>query len=526
MLKFKTKYPGSGESISSYNPATGKIIGEIKGYTVEDGRAAVERAKLAQKKWEALGLDGRIDVLRRFQQVLMDKADEVCKLIAMENGKPLQEAMETEVLPIIDLLGYFLKRAPKILGDRKISMHLLKYRRSYINYRPRGVMLVISPWNFPFTIPVGETIMGLLAGNVVIQKPASLTPLIALKTRELFDEAGLDPDVFQVAPAPGAIASEMISMGVDYVNFTGSTSVGLRVSELCGKLLIPCSMELGGKDPLIVRKDADLDLAAGAIVWGAYANSGQICAAVERVYAHEDIYDRLVELVVERVKKLRVGDPLAAEVDMGPMVDPNQLAIVEQQAKDAVSKGAKCLTGGKRIEGAGQFFEPTVFVNVDESMDVVSEETFGPLLPIIKVSSDEEAIARANDSIYGLNAYIFSGDRQEARNMAEKLESGSVVINDVLINHGLPETPWQGVKKSGTGRVHSDDGLRDLCVAYHINEESSIPSLKNNPFWYPYGPKTYGILMSLAKTLYGNGLRKKLSGLKALVAGIFGLGRL
>ncbi len=506
-------------SIISSNPANGDVIGEAPFFSLEEARESLDRAKTAQKLWASQSLDDRITVLRRFQHILTERAAEVCELISKENGKPLQEAMVTEVLPVIDLTAYFAKRAKKILADKTIGMHLLKHRRSFIQYRPRGVMLVISPWNYPLTIPAGAIVMGLLAGNAVIQKPASLTPLIALKMRELMDEAGLDRDLFQVVTTSGSIASQMIEMGVDYVNFTGSTEVGRQVAMLCGRLMIPSSMELGGKDPVIVRADADLDYTAGAITWGGLCNAGQTCASVERVYAHESIYDELVAKVTERVQALRVGDPQLGEMDMGPMVDENQLRIVEHQVKDALANGAKALTGGKRIDGPGNFFEPTVLVDVTEDMEVIRDETFGPVIPIMKVRSDEEAIERANHSIYGLTASIFTRDRQRGREIAQRLEAGTVMVNEVLLTHGLPETPWQGVKLSGTGKVHSDQGLVDLCYPYHINEENLIHP-PASPFWHPYSDKMYRALLGGVKVLFGRKLAQRVRGVSQIIGGL------
>ena len=308
--------------IEVFNPSTGDKLGEVKSLGADELKSAVGRAKKAQKTWEAVGLAERVRVVRRFRDILLDRAEEVSEAISRENGKVLQEALEMEVFPVADLATYFSDRAAKILRPRKIDLHLMKHRRSYLHYRPRGVVLVISPWNFPFSIPYGEVVMALLAGNAVVLKPASLTPLIALKGRELFDEAGLDPDLLQVVPCPGRLASEMIEMGVDYVNFTGSTAVGTLVAEVCGRNLIPCSMELGGKDPAIVLPDADLDLVAGSLVWGAFANAGQVCASIERAYVHESIYDEVVRRVVERTAKLHVGDPLVDGTDVGSITDP------------------------------------------------------------------------------------------------------------------------------------------------------------------------------------------------------------
>ena len=515
MLEVKQTYQGSAGPLVSYNPATGKALGEVSTFTIEEAREAVERAREAQCAWGARSLDERIRILRNFQHVLTERAEEVCELIMLENGKPLQEAMVTEVLPVVDLTSYFCNHAKSILADRRIPMHLMKHRRSLINYRPRGVMLVISPWNFPFTIPTGEIVMGLLAGNVVVHKPASLTPLIALKARELFDEAGLPQDVYQIVPTQGSIASEMIEMGVDYVNFTGSTAVGRQVAERCGRLLIPSSMELGGKDPLIVCADANLESAAGAVVWGGLANAGQVCASVERVYAHENVYDRLVQKVVAKAEALRLGNPGDGERDIGAMVDEHQLDLVERQVEDAVSKGAKVLVGGKRIDGPGNFFEPTILVDVTEDMEVVTEETFGPVVPIMKVSSDEEAIEKANDSIYGLNAYVYTSDRYRGQRIARRLQAGTVMVNEVLLTHGCPETPWQGCKLSGTGRVHSDDGLRDMCFPFHINDDI-LPQPESSPFWHPYSESLYRKMLAGLKALYGRGMTGRWQGVKEL----------
>ena len=502
--------------IEVFNPATGEKIGEVKSHTAEEGREAIARARVAQKRWEEVGIEERARVLGRFKDALLDRAEEVCELLSRENGKVLQESIETEVLPVADLCGYFIKRGADILRQKRIPLHLLKHRRSYIHYRPRGVVFIISPWNFPFTIPFGEVVMSLLAGNSVVLKPASLTPLIALKGRELFDDAGLDPDLFQVIPCPGRVASEMIEMGVDYVNFTGSTGVGVGVASICGQKLIPSSMELGGKDPAIVLPDANLDIVTGSLVWGAFANAGQICASIERAYVHESLYDQVVERVVEKVKTLTVGNPVEDGTDMGPMTDPGQLAVVVSQVEDAIAAGAKALTGGQRLEGPGQFYPPTVLVDVDDDMRAIREETFGPTLPIMKYSSLDDAIRRANDSPFGLNAYVYGRNRSQMRKVAERLEAGSVMINETLITHACPETPWSGVKESGTGRVHSDEGLRDLCVPYHVNEEI-VPTMKWSPFWQPYTHGAYRALIAASRALLHSKAGKRMAGTRALM---------
>lgn len=501
------------------SPATGEVLGTVDTIDLEDARSALVRARAAQERWAATPIRERARVITRFRDLLLDHADEVCQLLSQENGKMLQESLEMEVFPIADLASYFASRAHKILEPRDIPLHLLKYRRSYLHYRPRGVVFVIAPWNFPLAIPFGTVIMALLAGNAVLLKPASLTPLIALKGRALMLEAGIDPDLFQVLPCPGAVASEIIDLGVDYVNFTGSTTVGKHVAARCGQALVPCSMELGGKDPAIVLPDANLEYTVNALVWGAFANAGQVCASVERVYVHESIYDEVVERVVKRVEELRVGDPLGGEFDMGPMTDPGQLAIVQKQVEASVAAGATVRTGGTRIDGPGQFFAPTVLTDVDESMPCLAEETFGPTLPLLKYKTEAEAIRRANDSVFGLDAYVFTTDRARGRAIAEQLEAGTVMVNEVLFTHALPETPWGGVKESGIGRVHSDDGLRDLCECTHINEERVVLPLQSSPFWHPYSDEMYQRILGAARLVLRKGVRQRVRGLCSIVSG-------
>ncbi|GAB4295243.1 MAG: aldehyde dehydrogenase family protein [Myxococcota bacterium] len=507
----------SQEKIEVFSPINGEKIGEVKSYSLEEALVVLSEVRAAQKEWAKTPFSFRSRKMLDFLEQLYLHADELANLISKESGKTKYEAYLFEIVPIMHLTSYFADNAEKILKPKKISISVFKNRASYIHYKPRGVMLVISPWNFPMSIPVGEVVMGLMAGNGIVLKPASLTPLIALKVRELFDKAGLDKKLFQVIPGPGRMASSLIEAGVDYVNFTGSTDVGKKVAELCGRNLIPCSMELGGKDPALIFADADLDAAAKSAVWGAFSNSGQVCASVERIYVQEPVYEQFVEKVVELTKRLRQGDPLGGEdVDIGAMTDPGQIKIIEEQVEDAVRRGAKILTGGKRASFGKMFFEPTVIVDADESMKVVRDESFGPVVPIMKFQSEAEAIARANDSIYGLNAYVFTRDGDRARRVAERLEAGTVMINDVLMTHAFPETPWGGVKQSGIGRVHSDDGLRDLCHAYHVNYD--LFSM-DNPVWYPYSRDKVARFIAAANLIHRKaGFGAKLRSLKGVIS--------
>jgi len=359
---------------------------------------------------------------------------------------------------------------------------------------------VIAPWNFPLSIPIGETMLALIAGNGVVLKPSEVTPLVALKARELYLEAGLPHELFQVITGRGAAGAALIDGGIDYCVFTGSVATGKRVAAACGERLIPCTLELGGKAPAVVCADADLDRAAQAITWGGFANSGQVCAAVERVYAVDAIHDALVERIVERTRDLRQGDP-SGEVDVGAMAWDHQIAIVERLVSGALAEGAKLEVGGHRAPGPGMYFEPTVLTGCRQDMDVMRKEIFGPVIPIMRVTDEDQAVALANDSHLGLLAYVFTRDRERGKALAERIAAGTVMVNDVLSSFACPETPWAGVKQSGIGRTHSALGLRDLCQTRHVNHDRI--ALPREIWWYPYKQATFRMLLRGARLLFG-----------------------
>jgi succinate-semialdehyde dehydrogenase/glutarate-semialdehyde dehydrogenase len=346
--------------------------------------------------------------------------------------------------------------------------------------------------------------MSLIGGNAVVLKPSEMTPLIALKAKELADSCGLPPDLFQVVTGRGATGAALIDAGIHYCVFTGSVATGRKVAAACGERLVPCTLELGGKAPAIVCADADLERAAAAIVWGGLANSGQVCASVERVYAHHAVHDELVARVVELVRGLRQGEATGA-VDLGAMTWHRQLQVVDDLVKSAVAAGARVAIGGERRPGPGLFYAPTVLTHVTEEMDVMRREIFGPVIPIASVASDAEAVERANDSRLGLLAYVFTQDRVRGRRLAESIEAGTVMINDTLATFGCPETPWGGVKNSGIGRTHSAAGLRDLCEVRHVNLDRI--HIKREPWWFPYTDKSYYRLRKLMQLLFGRGRR-------------------
>jgi succinate-semialdehyde dehydrogenase/glutarate-semialdehyde dehydrogenase len=503
---------GAERRIVSHNPATGEALGEVPVLGPAEVRAAVERAREAQRDWARVEVEDRGRRLMAFRDAVVARADEIAEALAREGGKTKIEALAAEVFLVADLTTYFAKRAHRILAPRPIALHLMKHRRSYVHYAPRGVVGIISPWNFPFSIPMGETVMSLLAGNAVVLKPSEVTPLIALKAKEIYDATGLPQDLFQVVTGDGSTGAALIDAGVNQIIFTGSVATGKRIAAACGERLIPCTLELGGKAPVVVCEDADLERTARALVWGAFFNSGQVCASVERAYVPERIHDRLVDKIRSYAATLRQGDPLSFDTDVGAITFTRQLEIAEAQVKDAVEKGATVLAGGERRSGPGQFFAPTILVGCRHDMAVMKQETFGPLLPIMKVKDEEEAVRLANDSHLGLVAYVFGSDRERTRRIAERIESGTVMVNDVLASYGYPETPWGGVKQSGIGRTHSEEGLRDLCEARHVNYDLLRPG-KREIWWYPYSEKTFRLGKRILKGLFGKGLGEKLGAL-------------
>jgi acyl-CoA reductase-like NAD-dependent aldehyde dehydrogenase len=490
--------------IRSYAPATGELIGEVPVMSADEVKQAVERARRAQESWGALPAEERSERLLRYRDAFVDRADEIVDLLVRECGKPRHEALLHEVLVAADLTTFFAKAAARVLAPHEVNLHMLKHRRSFVRYEPRGVVAIISPWNYPFQLPLRDAIIALAAGNAIVIKPSEVTPLIAMKAKEVWDSAGLPEDLFQVVTGYGATGAALIDAKPDFVVLTGSVATGRRVAAACGERLIPCVMELGGKAPLIACADADVERTARAIVFGGFSNAGQVCISVERVYAHREIHDKLVDRVVELTKELRQGDPSQDFVDVGAIIFPHQIDVAEKHIADALAKGATLRAGGKRKEGPGQFFEPTVLDGCNHAMTVMTDEIFGPIVPIMRVTTEDEAVRLANDSDLGLNAYVFSADRDHGRRLAERVAAGSVLVNDVLTNGGTPDTPFGGIKASGFGRVMGEESLREMCQVKHISVDRVAMGSKD-PLWYPYTAKSYGWFRKGLRALFSGG---------------------
>jgi succinate-semialdehyde dehydrogenase/glutarate-semialdehyde dehydrogenase len=434
------------------------------------------------------------------RRIILKELEEIALLISRETGKPVSEAIAMELTPTLDLMQYFARKTASLLSPRRISVgqYALMGRSSYEIYKPLGVVGIISPWNFPWATPLDEVVMALMAGNAVVLKPSELTPLTGLKIREVFDRAGMGDGALQVVTGDGSTGAALVASGVDKIMFTGSVATGKRVAEAAAKYLTPVVLELGGKDPMIVLDDANIQNAARGAVWGAFANSGQSCSSVERCYVHESIAEKFVDEVVKEAKRLRQSIGTDKNTDVGSMTSEHQLRLVEKHVDEAIDKGATALTGGRRMPGSsGAFFEPTVLINVNHDMDVMREETFGPVLPIMTFKTDDEAVRLANDTGYGLTASVWSGSIVRGKRLAERIDAGTIMVNEVLYTHGIAQTPWGGLKQSGLGRTHGRAGLLELVSTRHIhvNHFGFIPDL----WWFNYSPEAGQLFRGFAR---------------------------
>ena len=494
------------EVLVAYNATTGKPIGELR---VSDGtevRHRVALAREAQPAWESLTFKQRGVYLHHFRDVMLKRSDDIATLIAQEVGKPAIEGLMTEIMAAADIINYYVKHAEKMLADQAVPLHLLKHRKSYLHYAPLGVIGIISPWNFPFVLALSEVVTALIAGNTVVLKPSELAPMCGQIIADVFETVHLPEHVFQIVHGDGKTGAALVRSGVDKICFTGGGATARRIMSAAAENLTPVVFELGGKDPMIVCEDADIERAAQAAVWGGFANCGQVCASVERVYVHRKIADAFIARTIELTKKLRIGAAAeGADVDIGSMISERQVQIAERQVYDAVEKGAKVLTGGQRPEHLkGPYYEPTILTDVTHEMEVMREETFGPLLPIMVVEDDEEAIRYANQSIFGLDAYVFSKDDAHANRVARRIEAGTVMINDVIASYSAPETPWGGVKQSGIGRIHGGDlGLKEFCQVRHIMSERIHLPMKKELWWFPYRSSRMPLFRGALKLIFG-----------------------
>ncbi|HVO53538.1 MAG TPA: aldehyde dehydrogenase family protein [Solirubrobacterales bacterium] len=493
-------------TLESFNPATGELVGTVPTIAPEQVQAVVEDVARVQPAWAELPAKTRATYMRRAADALLDEIDEIAELLVREQGKPRTEAYTMELLPTVDALHWCAKAGPKVLADEKVRMTqaFTLSKSAHFSYEPIGVVGVIAPWNYPWSIPFGEVAIALMAGNGVVLKPASLTPLLGEKIRHVFEKGGLPEGLVRVVHGGGPVGEALARSSVGKVFFTGSVEVGRHVGEVCAAELKGSVLELGGKDPMIVCADADLDNAVAGAVWGGFANAGQTCSGIERVYVMRKIADRFVAGVARQAERMRLGDPLEWETEIGPMTSPGQYGIVEELVKDAVASGATRLCGGAtEVAGLpGKFIAPVVLTNVTHGMRIMREEIFGPVLPIVVVDSEQEAIDLANDSEFGLGASVWTKDRQRGERIARRIESGMVWINDHSFSHGACQCAWGGVKDSGLGRSHSKFGFYE-CV--NVKTNAWEPGFARDFWWHPYDRTLGEAVRASAKILYGKG---------------------
>jgi acyl-CoA reductase-like NAD-dependent aldehyde dehydrogenase len=494
----------AARQLESFSPATGERLGSVAAIAPQDVQRVVDEVAQVQPFWAALPMSDRARYMRRAAQVILDELDDIRDLIAREQGKPRNEAYVMELVPTIDALNWIADAGPEVLADEKLPtpQAFLKTKRHGLTYEPLGVVGVIAPWNYPWTIPFGEVAMALMAGNGVVLKPASLTCLIGERIRHVFERAGLPEGLVRTVHGGGAVGQAVVESSVAKVFFTGSVEVGRRVGEECARRLKGCVLELGGKDPMVVLSDAHLEHAVSGALWGGFANAGQTCSGIERVYVMRDVAERFIAGVVEGASRLGVGDPLRWDTQVGPMVSRDQFETVRELVDDAVANGAQLRCGGPtEVDGlSGDFYAPAVLTGVTHDMRIMREEIFGPVLPVITVDSEDEAIALANDSQFGLGASVWTADRPKGERIARELQAGMVWVNDHMYSHGACQCSWGGVKDSGLGRAHSKFGFYEsVNVKLVAWEPSRVPDF----WWHPYDETLGRAISAAARLLYG-----------------------
>jgi acyl-CoA reductase-like NAD-dependent aldehyde dehydrogenase len=500
--------PG-GESFEVRNPATGEVIREIAVDPPERVREVVARVRANQAEWEAIGNKGRYQWLGKLRDWMIDNYDHIADTMQAETGKVRGEA-GGEAVYLTDLINFYGSKADKLIGDDKARAHnpLMRTKKLRVQYRPYPVVGVISPWNYPLILSLGDALPALQAGAAVVIKPSEFTPLGLREIAQAWKEEIGAPDVFDLVLGLGETGQALIDE-VDFIQFTGSDRTGKKVMARAAETLTPVSLELGGKDPMVVLRDADVERAVNAAAWGGFQNSGQTCISVERIYVEEPVYDEFVAKLSEETQGLRQGaDGPAYEKDVGAMTSPNQTAIVEDHVQDAIAQGAKALCGGVRGDGLGDYYPPTILVDVDHSMKVMRDETFGPVVGVMKVRDEDEAVRLANDTRYGLSGSVF-GAKRHAERVARRIECGVCNVNDVLVGFLATDVPFGGWKDSGIGSRHGEGGIKKYC-----RPESLVITRfggKRELLWFPYTPERRNLLRRLSRMFNARDLKRRLT---------------
>lgn len=496
------------------NPATGKKIGTKKTMTEKQVLDAYKKACQKSFSFRKTSISQRVNEISKIKRYIVENMEYIVEELSKDLGKTKSEALLMEVFPVLDCIKYYEKNAENILRNKKIKTPIaLMGKKSFVFYEPLGTVLIISPWNFPFNLSLIPIISAVLAGNTVVYKPAEDATYSATIIEKILKESGFEEDVVTfIYGKSSEIGDALIEGRPNKIFLTGSTATGKIIMEKAAKYLIPVELELGGKDPMIVFDDANITRAANAATWGSLLNCGQACIALERIYVQEKVYDDFVKKVVANVKKVKQGWDTKGDVDIGSITGSNQIKIIEDQIKDAKAKGAKILIGGNVKD---MFFEPTVLVNVDHSMKIMREETFGPVISIMKFKTEEEAINLANDSSYGLNASVWTADKEKALRVSGEIVTGGVAINNALTSSANFALPFGGAKQSGIGRYHGPYGLHAFSNIKAVMYEKG--SKDQDIQWYPFRKDKYQRFLATFKSLFSEKISEKIKGLPNMI---------
>lgn len=507
------------KKIECFNPATEEYLGEAACLPLEQYPQAFEQARTAQKLWQQLPHKERKSKILKIRDYLLTNVDDIAKVISQSTGKTMMEAT-LEVLFSVSATDWYAKQGHKVLKPQKIktSSILFDNKKSILTRQALGVVGVIAPWNFPFVIPFGEIIMALITGNAVMYKVAEETAMVGLEIEKALAVAELPDGLTRLLLGdPPQVSSALFEQGIDKIFFTGSVRVGKLLMQQASKTLTPVSLELGGKDGMIVLDDANLERAANGALWGAFFSSGQVCASVERIYVHSKVADKFTALLKDKASQLRQGiEDGSLSVDIGSMTVDRQIKTVKTHVQDALENGANILHQTELNSNLKHFYPATILTHVNHDMKIMTEETFGPVIGVMPFDTDEEALALINDSNLGLTSSVWSNDLKRARKLAEKIDTGITSINDHIITYALPEVPWLGRKESGLGATHSYLGLEEMTKTKAINYDTT-PAIEKNLWWYPYTPSMRDLLVSAYRLVYGDKIKDKAKSLQKLI---------
>jgi acyl-CoA reductase-like NAD-dependent aldehyde dehydrogenase len=530
-METRTRLPFDGnqipETIECRNPATLEKLGDVPVLDRAQVIERVERARRAQRRWGEAGFAERRRVLSRLLDYIVAHQEEICRVCARDSGKTIVDAMMGEIFPVCEKLRYTISHGARDLRPEPRESGVLAHKRVRVEYPPLGVIGVLCPWNFPFHNVFCPVIPALAAGNAVVVKVSEWTSWSAADFQAIFDEVlvacGWDRDLVQIITGGGETGQALVQSGVDKIFFTGSPGNGRKVMSAAAETLTPVVLELGGKDPMIICDDADLDQAIGTAMLGVFTACGQMCVAAERLYVFDSIYDQFVRRVAEKVRALRQGPPSEDEggrFDVGAMTMPRQLDIIERQVEDAVRKGARALVGGRRNASLrGQFWEPTLLVDVTHEMAIAREETFGPVMTIVRVRDEDEAVRLANDCAYGLGSSVFTRDAARGERIAARISAGMTVVNDYGLAYMMQSAPFGGVRISGFGRINGREGLRACCNVKTIVSDR-LPIHQAVSF-YPIKKATFPLLQNVISIIYGSGISTRFKAIGGLAQSLW-----